>query len=708
MKLFGKEHVVGVFRGFSDSGMEFHADLVLPYREELQSIPMHGQFVLVQLEHENEAVLGRITSVAAEGRLVSPIGEDYAIRAVRDDRPIPDELRDQYLKYRVDIRVLGVERLAGDKLIFVPSHRRLPHVGAKVALCSPEILREVANASDADTDAAEIGFLAFGEFVYAGDDPRVGAEDWMVLLDPPILPRFHVSQLVSRRSFVFARAGFGKSNLIKLLFSRLYAADPVLSSRAGPVGVGTVIFDPDGEYFWPDAHGRPGLADVPELTDRLVVFTSQQAPSPAYQSFVVDQVKLDIRQLSAQRVLSIALPAERQDQQNVTKLKGLSLERWTRLVDLIAAHRYDVDPAEIRRICGIKPANEEQQTNAIISNMVRVVDALHDPASQLLRALKTALAAGKLCVVDISQLRGQRGLHLASIILADIFAHNASEFTRESPRIIPCIAVVEEAQAVLSPAATSAEDGPFVSWVKEGRKYGLGAVLITQQPGSIPAELLSQGDNFFVFHLLSAGDLAALKRANAHFSNDLLATLLNEPLVGHGVFWSSAPGTDRAARPYPLPVRVLSFDAEHRFKRDPAYSGEPVACYAATLRAQFQAAAPTGAGRDAEGAYRAAAVTALRKQPEFGQRLSSGQGVPWGLVQRWLADAAPPEAVVGDRFEWARQVVRPALVQILGPEGSGWRTERRPRPERPGASQTWIFLTDTVEPVEHATPPEEQ
>jgi hypothetical protein len=127
VKLFDPGHVVGVFRGFSDSGMEFHADLVLPYREQLQSIPMHGQFVLVQLEHEDEAVLGRITSVAAEGRLVSPIGEDYAIRAVRDDRPIPEELRDQYLRYRVDIRVLGVERVAGDRLVFVPSHRRLPH-----------------------------------------------------------------------------------------------------------------------------------------------------------------------------------------------------------------------------------------------------------------------------------------------------------------------------------------------------------------------------------------------------------------------------------------------------------------------------------------------------------------------------------------------------------------------------------------------------
>jgi uncharacterized protein len=724
MRLFDPANVIGVFRGFSDSGMEFHADLVLPYRDELQSIPIHGQFVLVQLEHEDEAVLGRITSVAAEGRLASPIGEDYAIRAMRDDRPIPDELRDQYLKYRVDIRVLGVERLSGDKLIFVPSHRRLPHVGAKVALCSPEILKDVASATDADPGAAEVGFLAFGEFIYSGDDPRAQHEDWMVPLPVAILPRFQAAQLVSRRTFVFARAGFGKSNLIKLLFSRLYATDPVLGTRSGPAPVGTIIFDPDGEYFWPDTAGRPGLADVAALTDRIVVFTAQQAPSPAYGSFVVDTVKLDIRQLPPQRVIGIALPPDRQDQQNVTKLKSLGPGRWARLVDLTAAHRYDVDPAEVRRICGIKPANEELQTNAIISNMVRVVDALHDPSSQLLRALMTSLRAGKLCIVDISQLRGQRGLQLASLILAEVFAYNQREFTKAAPRNVPCVAVLEEAQSVLGAGGPggSGEDSPFVSWVKEGRKYGLGAVLVTQQPGSIPAELLSQGDNFFVFHLLSAGDLAALKRANAHFSDDLLATLLNEPLVGHGVFWSSAPGTDRGAKPYPLPVRVLSFEAEHRDLLDPAYCGPPLDCYAARLREKFRSALATAtlskaalpeagaanaAASDTEAAYRNAAIDALRNRPELTRRMSTAEGLPWGTVQSMLAQAAPPEEVVGNRFEWARNVVRPGLLAILGPEGTGWRTERRPHPNRPGASQVWICRAQPAGPAAPGTQPDE-
>src|SRR6266487_6358222 len=106
MSLFDKATIVGTFLGFSEGGLEFHADLVLPYRNDFQSSPMHGQFVLAALENDGEAVLGRITTIAAQGRLVSPSGEDYAIRAVRDERPIHEDLRDQYLKYRVDIRIL--------------------------------------------------------------------------------------------------------------------------------------------------------------------------------------------------------------------------------------------------------------------------------------------------------------------------------------------------------------------------------------------------------------------------------------------------------------------------------------------------------------------------------------------------------------------------------------------------------------------------
>lgn len=98
---------------------------------------------------------------------------------------------------------------------------------------------------------------------------------------------------------------------------------------------------------------------------------------------------------------------------------------------------------------------------------------------------------------------------------------------------------MEEAQSVLGNTGSSGE-GPYIAWVKEGRKYDLGALLITQQPGSISTEILSQGDNWFVFHLLSAHDLYALKNANAHFSDDILSSLLNEPIQDTAFFGAAS------------------------------------------------------------------------------------------------------------------------------------------------------------------------
>ena len=93
MELFPRNEVVGVFRGFQKGGLEFHADIALPYQTKFNNIPMHGQFILVQLQSPDEAVLGRITSLSSEGRLASGIGEDYSLRTLRDEREVTEEIR---------------------------------------------------------------------------------------------------------------------------------------------------------------------------------------------------------------------------------------------------------------------------------------------------------------------------------------------------------------------------------------------------------------------------------------------------------------------------------------------------------------------------------------------------------------------------------------------------------------------------------------
>lgn len=97
INFFTQEQIVGIFRGFREGGLEFHADLVLPYQNQFQSMPMHGQFLLVQLETPEEAVLGRIASLSSDGKLSAGSGEEFSIRAVKENRAVPEDIREQYL-----------------------------------------------------------------------------------------------------------------------------------------------------------------------------------------------------------------------------------------------------------------------------------------------------------------------------------------------------------------------------------------------------------------------------------------------------------------------------------------------------------------------------------------------------------------------------------------------------------------------------------
>lgn len=674
--LFPREKIVGVFRGFQEGGLEFHADLTLPYRNEFQSIPMHGQFLLVQLESPDEAVLGRITSFHPEGRLSSGSGDEFNIRAVQENRPIPEDLRERYLRYKINIRVLGVLRRAKDQsLSYVPSVRRLPHVGSPVAFPSDEILQEIAGHN---IDGAPVGYFTLGEFIYTTSKEHINVQDWMQLSTPEVLIKFPIESLVSRRSFIFARAGFGKSNLNKLLFTKLYEKTPTVTKRKNKqVPVGTVIFDPDGEYFWPDDKGRPGLCDVPGMEDKLVVFTSRKNPSNFYQSFVAAGVKLDIRRLIPADVIAIALSPEKQDQQNVRKLRQLPPGEWKKLVDLISVSGNQASLSEVMKIIGLED-KQEAEAYAARANMTSVVHMLHDKTSRMLDILMSSLAKGKLCVVDVSQMRGGQAMVLSGLILRRIFDHNQEEFTKADPKTIPTIAVIEEAQAVLNERTTTSE--PFISWVKEGRKYDLGAVLVTQQPGSIPVDILSQGDNWFVFHLLAAADLINLKRANAHFSDDLLTALLNESIPGHGVFWSSVGG-----KPYPIALRVISFEAMYQML-DSNYDMAEADTFASKVKKQVRQMdeedgdqAPDGeeesddAAEDFMVALTEGAIELLRNHQQYRTMMRDGNGLAWGAINALFREKLTSDLDNGNNL--AYQLVRPALDGLFGE--SGWHTIKR-------------------------------
>ena len=545
--LFANSRIVGTFKGFNDRGLEFAAEIVAPYDASMLDRPQLGQFLLVELASQEEAALGRITRFVPSGLLATPEGEDYVNTMQRRQQNVPEDLKQQRLKYRVQVKLLGAVRAKDDGIIYVPSQRRLPHLGARVALPSDQVLQELCKLSRGTT---ELGAYVLGEFVFCGGGHHQRQPE-LISFDPHLQVTFDIKKLVSRRSVVFARAGYGKSNLIKFLIAELYKTQP---RTANDRPVGTLIFDPDGEYFWPDrVQNRPGLCDVPHLKDQLLVFTNRPAPSPYYGSWKAGEVKLDIRDLSPRDVISIAISSDRQNQQNVLKLKSVSRENWRRLVDLIHNEELQASDREVGNCLGYTGDQISQsvaEISAARSNMFGVVRTLHDPASHVLAGTLQALSQGKVVVIDISLLSSGAGNMLAGLLLRRIFSHNQEHFTGGQP-IIPVVAIIEEAQSVLG--RNLDDTSPFVEWVKEGRKYDLGAMLITQQPGAMAPELLSQADNWFCFHLLSEGDAGVLGKYNSHYSSDILAHLIAEPIPGNCYMWS-APH-----QPFVLPVRLRDF-----------------------------------------------------------------------------------------------------------------------------------------------------
>jgi hypothetical protein len=366
------------------------------------------------------------------------------------------------------------------------------------------------------------------------------------------------------------------------------------------------------------------------------------------------------------------------------------------LVDIIDQNGNQTPLQDVQRLLDLMPA-QEAESLAARGNMTSIVRMLHDRSSQFMDLLFRALREGKLCVVDVSQMRTGQALILSGLILRRIFDHNQEEFTAAEPRSIPTIAVVEEAQSVLNERANASE--PYIAWVKEGRKYDLGALLITQQPGSIPVEILSQGDNWFVFHLLSGSDLANVRQANAHFSNDLLSALLNEPIPGQGVFWSSVGGT-----PYPVAIRVLSFEKLYP-RLDPTYDRPAAQTFGRQIREEFEQELRTAdvplardqaepatklpsegqldfggdiaaPGTDVLAAFERRATEALRDNAELMGRIR-GDGAARGAIKAFLLDHLPTS--LEDVGNVAYRLVPKALNDILGQQDEAWHSFRNER-----------------------------
>ncbi len=497
-------NVMGVFIGLESATYEYVANIIAPYQTNFEL--EIGDFLLI--ENMGSYIVSRVTEYRPTGELTSFMGQKWLGDVASNLDAIGLDIKEKKIRYTVRIKILG----SLHNKTFRPGVTKIPNITSKVYKPSKDQLHEIIETVNRQqSNGKEIGSL------YSDKDIKI---------------KFNISELNAKRTFVFARAGYGKSNLMKLI-----------SSDWPKHEGGLVIFDPEGEYAVTDSKKRPGIMDHREA----ILVTNRRVDTKLRN--VYRYMKLNLREFDPKFILPIIVNPSKHDTVFFSKLMGMEIKDWGRLVDLLYTKEWRADLSEVVQI--VTGSDEDAKSfQPVLNNLVSPIRSLHDPDSHLMGIITEAMSRDEVVIVDISLLDSKTALQLSSMVVKWIFDHNQRNFTDQDSKLIKATFVVEEAQSVIGQDSNYAS---FIELAKEGRKYGLGGIFITQQPGSIPSDILSQADNFFVFHLISRSDLESLRRANAHYSDDILTQILSEPIPGKCYMWTSF-------QPFVLPLTVNNFE----------------------------------------------------------------------------------------------------------------------------------------------------
>lgn len=160
-------------------------------------------------------------------------------------------------------------------------------------------------------------------------------------------------------------------------------------------------------------------------------------------------------------------------------------------------------------------------------------------------------ATTPITILDLSGVPGSILTELVGVLLRILFdslfwSRNLSEGARERPLLV----VLEEAHNYLYRDRESSADvaaSAVRRIVKEGRKYGLGAMIVTQRPAEIDPTILSQCSTTFAMRLTNSLDRSHVAAAVTDNLSGLLE-MLPGLRTGEAIVIGEA---------VPLPVRVL-------------------------------------------------------------------------------------------------------------------------------------------------------
>jgi hypothetical protein len=530
-------------------GQKTTEDALLIYSsyEDAKASPQTGDFIVLTPKDEgNTKYLAR---VEAEIYDEDPIfrSQDKTLIAVHyariAERELSERDKQKMFSYTYKVRILGTFVDKGTSIVFTTAVRKLPTVSYIARHLNKREIESILNKEN--ENGAPVGHLCVGETVF---------KDKGQIL-------FKIDKLRSKRTMIFAQSGFGKTNLVKVL----------LHYMTGDLSYGKLIFDLNGEYFLRGTTTY-GLGDIddPLVRSNVVVYTDKELPAVYKNSsrFVHGgRVLLDMHEhLTVGDILNFGAGFSEVMKSFLLYLDEEGVGDFVKNIDQYVAkpeklHQDFADffgEQKVGRDGMPKEDVSARKTVMAIRKRIRhLIDegkGIHSSSSSLVEDVFQYLKQGKTVVVDLSLKDNMDASIISTILVRKLFDNNKAQFTSNKPgEVVNTVIFVEEAQNVLSEEFVKSNANPFVRVAKEGRKFGLGLVAITQRPSAISEEIRTQAENFFAFHMGNSDDIKALVKSNINYDGVVASFVQRETIPGNLYMVSS----DQA---FALPVRVSEFE----------------------------------------------------------------------------------------------------------------------------------------------------
>ena len=328
-----------------------------------------------------------------------------------------------------------------------------------------------------DVTSADLDFVGRGDS--RGASIMVGhmRSGTRVLEDVEV--RLPAEDVFSHHVLIPATTGRGKSNLVKTMMWHALDSD----------GVGALVLDAHDEYY--GRHGR-GLGDHPRAASRLAYYTPSSPPAgahrltinlslvePAHFEGIVEFSDAQLQALRTYRqafgkqwIAKILTEAADSLSMDVGEVKKATLSVIRRKLRLLLGLSLDSDGNLISRHSVFDATTHGTGTVATIVGQIK---------------------EGRVVVLDTSRLGTDAELLVGNVIATSLFEEYRNAKAEGTLDSLPVAAVViEEAPRVIgTDVLKSDNESIYATIAKEGRKFRVGLVAITQLSSVIPKTILA-------------------------------------------------------------------------------------------------------------------------------------------------------------------------------------------------------------------------